>query len=184
MNQVYKYKKGTVWAAFALLFACASSLMLFVAKPAKAAETVMPRYDDATNTLYVPAGTVEAADLHQMASETHADTLEHVVFEGDVEVIFTEEDDENGSFFNSCKALSSVEVYGKVSFSGFRPSLNDCFSNCTSLKELDLSLFDTKNIVDMLDMFTYCSALQTVDLSSFNTSKVEAFHICLECVAH
>ena len=76
------------------------------------------------------------------------------------------------------------------------------FGNCKSLKELDLSKFDTRNVTNMASMFGYwynsnnlekitfgdnfittnvtdmsnmffhCSKLKTIDLTSFNTSKV------------
>ena len=42
-----------------------------------------------------------------------------------------------------------------------------------SLEELDLSGFDTSNVVYMFNMFSSCSSLTSLDLSSFNTSKVE-----------
>lgn len=41
--------------------------------------------------------------------------------------------------------------------------------NC---KSLDLSLWDTSNIVNMSTMFGYCQSLTSLNLSSFNTSKV------------
>jgi surface protein len=47
------------------------------------------------------------------------------------------------------------------------------FSGCSSLTSLDVSNFNTDNVVDMADMFSYCSNLTSLDLSSFNTSKVE-----------
>ena len=46
------------------------------------------------------------------------------------------------------------------------------FDNCCSLKELDLSSFNTTKVNDMSSMFCNCSSLISLDLSSFNTSHV------------
>ena len=46
------------------------------------------------------------------------------------------------------------------------------FYNCSSLKELNLSSFNTNQVTDMSWMFSYCSSLKELDLSSFNTTKV------------
>jgi len=46
------------------------------------------------------------------------------------------------------------------------------FSECSNLTNLDLSSFDTENIIDMGDMFFECSSLTNLDLSGFNTAKV------------
>jgi uncharacterized repeat protein (TIGR02543 family) len=46
------------------------------------------------------------------------------------------------------------------------------FYNCSSLKTLDLSSFDTSQVNDMEYLFYNCSSLKTLDLSSFDTSQV------------
>lgn len=46
------------------------------------------------------------------------------------------------------------------------------FFNCSSLTNLDLSGFDTRNITNMSCMFLNCYNLQSLDVSSFNTAKV------------
>ena len=43
----------------------------------------------------------------------------------------------------------------------------------SNLKTIDLSGFDTSNVMDMSSMFSGCSGLTTLDLSSFNTSNVK-----------
>lgn len=45
------------------------------------------------------------------------------------------------------------------------------FSNCNY--DIDLSKFDTSNVTSMCCMFSCCSNLVELDLSSFNTTKVE-----------
>ena len=46
------------------------------------------------------------------------------------------------------------------------------FYECKSLKELNLSNFNTNNIINMEYMFCGCSSLQELNLSNFNTSNV------------
>lgn len=46
------------------------------------------------------------------------------------------------------------------------------FYACKSLKELDLSFFDTAGVSDMSHMFKHCYRLEKLDISSFQTSNV------------
>jgi surface protein len=46
------------------------------------------------------------------------------------------------------------------------------FSNCISLKELDLSNFDTSNVLLMQEMFANCISLSSINLANFNFSKI------------
>ena len=46
------------------------------------------------------------------------------------------------------------------------------FSECSNLTTLDLSGFDTSNVVDMSQMFYGCSGLTTLDVTGWDTSKV------------
>ena len=53
--------------------------------------------------------------------------------------------------------------------------INDCFGlfyYCKKIKTIDLSSFETKNVVNMSNMFYGCSKLANIDLSSFNTKNV------------
>ena len=43
------------------------------------------------------------------------------------------------------------------------------FNNCNSLRILDLSMFDTKKVINMSNMFGSCSSLNKLNLSSFHT---------------
>ena len=51
-------------------------------------------------------------------------------------------------------------------------SMNSMFANCSSLVSLNLSNFDTSNVIDMASMFLNCSSLSSLDLGSFDTSNV------------
>ena len=46
------------------------------------------------------------------------------------------------------------------------------FSGCSSLKQLNLSNFNTNNVTDMVGMFSGCSSLEELNLSNFNTKNV------------
>ena len=46
------------------------------------------------------------------------------------------------------------------------------FYECKSLNELNLSNFNTNNVINMEYMFCGCSSLQELNLSNFNTSNV------------
>ena len=56
-------------------------------------------------------------------------------------------------------------------------NMSSMFSNCSNLKTLDASNFDTSNfdtskVTSMNEMFYFCGNLTSVDLSSFDTSNV------------
>ena len=46
------------------------------------------------------------------------------------------------------------------------------FANTSTIKKIDLSSFDTSNVVDFGAMFQNASSLSDIDLSSFDTSAV------------
>ena len=47
------------------------------------------------------------------------------------------------------------------------------FSDCPSLKSIDLTSFNTSNIIDMSYMFNNCASLKSIDFSSFDSSNVK-----------
>ena len=49
------------------------------------------------------------------------------------------------------------------------------FLSCSGLTELNLSMFDTSNVTDMLNMFNGCSSLEELDLTSFDTNSVSSY---------
>jgi len=67
----------------------------------------------------------------------------------------------------------------------FNIKIKDCsymFCNCCNLINIDLSSFDTKNVINMSYMFYGCSNLTNIDLSSFDTKNATdmsgMFHGC------
>jgi surface protein len=74
------------------------------------------------------------------------------------------------TMFTNCSSLKSIDL---SHFDTSKVStMVAMFEGCSSLTKLDLTNFDTSNVTNMEGMFAYCSSLTTVDLSSFNTAKV------------
>ena len=72
--------------------------------------------------------------------------------------------------FIGCSSLKSLDV------SNFDTSnvmnMDSMFYGCSGLTSLDLSNFDTSNVTNMFYMFGFCSTLTSLDLSNFNTFNV------------
>ena len=54
------------------------------------------------------------------------------------------------------------------------------FYGCSSLKELNLSNFNTNNVSDMICMFEGCSSLKELNISNFNFKNVKNFRSMFE----
>ena len=52
------------------------------------------------------------------------------------------------------------------------PNMIYMFYKCSSLKELNLSKFNTNNVTNMFYMFGECSALEELNLLNFNNTNV------------
>ena len=50
------------------------------------------------------------------------------------------------------------------------------FENCSSLKDINLSSFNTSKVTHMTCMFRGCSSLEKLDLSSFSTDNLESMN--------
>ena len=50
--------------------------------------------------------------------------------------------------------------------------MSGMFNGCNSLTNLDLSGFNTSNVINMSSMFNYCSMLERLDIRNFDFSKV------------
>ena len=72
-------------------------------------------------------------------------------------------------FFN-CSSLISLDI------SNFNTSnvisTDNMFRDCSSLTSLDLSNFNTSEVTNMSNMFYNCNKLTSLDVSNFNTEKV------------
>ena len=71
--------------------------------------------------------------------------------------------------FRDCSSLKSLNL------SNFNTSqvtnMHKMFSSCSSLKSLNLSNFNTEQVIDMCSMFNECSSLTSLDLSNFNAGQ-------------
>ena len=79
-------------------------------------------------------------------------------------------DHPTNSNFYSMENLTEIKNMSNLDTSRMT-DMRDMFRNCNSLKNLDLSGFDTSKVTNMEGMFD-CASLESVDLSSFDTSKV------------
>ena len=73
--------------------------------------------------------------------------------------------------FSGCTQLAKITI-GNNFNSLTVNSVYKMFYNCALLKSIDLSNFDTSNIITMNNMFYGCSSLISLDLSNFNTNLV------------
>jgi surface protein len=53
--------------------------------------------------------------------------------------------------------------------------MHEMFREMVNLKELDISNFDTSNVINMAYMFDHLKSIESIDVSSFDTSKVTNF---------
>jgi surface protein len=72
--------------------------------------------------------------------------------------------------FAKCSSLKEIDLSGFQT--GNAKIIRGMFFDCSSLTSLDLSSFDTRNVVNMESMFYHCASLQTLDISHFDTRKV------------
>ena len=80
------------------------------------------------------------------------------------------------------KIKESKEIQVKFKFNKKLTNAGYMFAFCSSLKEIDLSSFNTTSITNMSGMFTFCSSLRSINLSSFNTTNVTNMnHMFFNC---
>ena len=85
-----------------------------------------------------------------------------------------------GYAFSNCYSLKALDL------SGFNTSkvirMDYMFAYCSSLTSLDLSHFDTSSVTGMGGMFWNCSSLTSLDVSHFNTSNVtDMYQLFADC---
>ena len=80
------------------------------------------------------------------------------------------------SMFNDCENIVSLTLPENIKTSKVT-NMGGMFFACSSLKQLDLSKFDTSNVLSMQMMFKGCQALNYLNISSFDTSKLDETHI-------
>ena len=78
----------------------------------------------------------------------------------------------NTSMFRGFTALETVDFGSGIVDSSQMADVTSMFSDCTSLKTLNLSALDTRNVYNMTAMFSNCKALESINFGAFNTSNV------------
>ena len=86
------------------------------------------------------------------------------------------------SMFTRCRRLTQIDL-SKFNTSNIVNML--CmFAVNENITQLDLSKFDTSRVTNMSSMFSGCESLTQLDLSSFNTSQITAMYEMFEnCVS-
>jgi len=82
------------------------------------------------------------------------------------------------AMFNDCSALKSLDL---SSFNTSKVEIMNYMFYGTGLTALDLSNFDTSNVSTMFAMFAGSVHLTSLDLTSFNTSNVTDMTIMFDC---
>ena len=72
--------------------------------------------------------------------------------------------------FNDLKTLKNIDL-SQFDSSQVTTTVN-MFANCFALESINLNNFETSNVKDMRSMFSECKALKSLDLSGFDTSSV------------
>ena len=84
--------------------------------------------------------------------------------------------DKKIKFNNKYKSNEIGDIKVIFKFNKFLTNTSYMFRDCSSLKSIDLSSFNTTNVKDMSYMFSDCSSLLSIDLSSFNTTNIKKMY--------
>ena len=72
--------------------------------------------------------------------------------------------------FSQCKSLKNINLLNLNTQKV--NNMCDMFKFCSSLQNINLSNFNTENVTNMSFMFCSCESLQKIDISSFNVQNV------------
>ena len=128
--------------------------------------TVSGSHDKKNPTIVSNAGLV-AGFLGQDGQDPECAHVKKVIFDGYFKVV-----GEVKSVFIRLRGLTDIEGLENVDTSE-ATTMYAWFSQCSSLKHVDLSHFNTSNVKNMSYMFDRCTNLEDLDLSKFNTSQVK-----------
>ena len=85
-------------------------------------------------------------------------------------IILINNDPINFSYFHKFYNIGTHKI--KYLFMKNMKNINDLFSNCSSLRKLDLSHFNSEFVTNMCSMFFGCKRLKEINLSNLITKKV------------
>ena len=95
-------------------------------------------------------------------------TIKNIVFE---ESFKTYAPTSLKEFFYNCTSLETISGLEYLNTANIT-DMSSMFQECSNLKFLDFTNFDTKNVSNMYFMFNGCSTLTSLDLTNFNTKNV------------
>ena len=98
-----------------------------------------------------------------------AKDLNKNIFENNIELYVN---DKKIKFNYKYKCNDSKEIKVKFKFNKIITNMSYMFYGCFSLKQIDLSSFNTNKVTNMKVMFNDCLSLENINLSSFNTISV------------
>jgi len=108
-----------------------------------------------------------------------AKNLNKKLFEKNIDIYIN---DKKIKFDFKYRTKDSKEIKVKFKFKSILTNTSFMFASCRSLKSIDLSLLNTKNVNNMIGMFFLCSSLESINLSSCNTNNVKNIsYIFNEC---
>ena len=95
-------------------------------------------------------------------------------FNEDLNEIAIKFDSQIESCENMFYGLKSIKEIDLSNFdTSFVTSMEQMFKHCESVTKIDVSRFNTSMVESMLDMFADCYQLSSINVSSFDTSKVK-----------
>ena len=148
----------------------------------KEALTALPVTSEITVTFYsAPATEIgnysTQGSMIYAAQESKAERVNFIIHE-DANIAFGAN---NEVAFAGCTKFVSIDLRGVKSAT----TLRYMFKGCTNLQSVTFADdFDTSNIQNMEQVFSGCSSLTEVDISSFNTSSVQTTHAMFYNCSH
>lgn len=132
---------------------------------------VVGEWDFETSTLTLLSGSITNTDITQGWLEVPRAQIEHIVFEGSINV------GGNGSLselFRNMWNLETIDKLTNLDTTGVT-DMSDMFQGAIALTTLDVSSFETSNVTDMSDMFGQTPSLTSITgLTSFDTGAVRS----------
>ena len=128
-------------------------------------------YDYDTDTIDFYGTTDDSNKMFHVSHLFNVDSslisnVKHIVFHDQLHIFHSAQ-----WLFSDCTNLIDITGLDKLDMSNVE-NMSEMFERCQSLKELDLSSFNTTKVTDMNSMFYDCLSLTSLNLSNFDTSNV------------
>ncbi|MCR5483954.1 MAG: BspA family leucine-rich repeat surface protein, partial [Bacilli bacterium] len=75
------------------------------------------------------------------------------------------------NMFRGFKGLTDVDDFLKNVYSDKVTNMGQMFYECSLLRDLDFSNFNTSKVTNFSDLFSFCESLVTLNITNFNTSR-------------